>query len=72
MTITVLKAMTILAATLVAGMVVVRRGQTAQNYLYRLLRRCQRCHVPAKATDWIYVNGYPGRMRRRSPLAAVP
>ena len=30
MTITVLKAMTILA-TLVVGMVVVRRGQTAQN-----------------------------------------
>jgi hypothetical protein len=20
---------------------------------------CQGCHVPAKATDWIYVNGYP-------------
>ena len=62
MAITVLKAMTIRAATLVVGMVVVRRGQT----------RCQRCHVTAKATDWIYVNGYPGRMRRRSPLSAVP
>ncbi len=20
---------------------------------------CQGCHVPAKATDWSYVNGYP-------------
>ncbi|MBZ9856383.1 cytochrome P460 family protein [Mesorhizobium sp. CA13] len=20
---------------------------------------CQGCHVPAKVTDWIYVNGYP-------------
>jgi Cytochrome P460 len=20
---------------------------------------CQSCHVPARATDWIYVNGYP-------------
>ena len=20
---------------------------------------CQGCHVPAKASDWIYVNGYP-------------
>jgi hypothetical protein len=20
---------------------------------------CQGCHVPAKATDWTYVNGYP-------------
>jgi hypothetical protein len=59
MTMTVLKAMTIRAATLVVGMVVFRRGQTAQNYLYRLLHRCQRRHVPAKATDWIYVNGYP-------------
>ena len=23
------------------------------------LSDCQGCHVPAKATDWIYVNGYP-------------
>ena len=20
---------------------------------------CQTCHIPAKATDWIYVSGYP-------------
>jgi hypothetical protein len=21
---------------------------------------CLGCHIPAKATDWIYVQGYPG------------
>jgi hypothetical protein len=21
---------------------------------------CLGCHIPAKATDWIYVSGYPG------------
>jgi NADPH:quinone reductase-like Zn-dependent oxidoreductase len=24
---------------------------------------CQGCHVPAKASDWIYVNGYPALRR---------
>ena len=24
---------------------------------------CQGCHVPAKSTDWIYVNGYPALRR---------
>lgn len=24
---------------------------------------CQGCHVPAQATDWIYVNGYPSLRR---------
>ena len=67
MTITVLKAMTILA-TLVVGMVVVRRGQTAQNHLYPLLHVASGATCPQRP-PMIYVNGYPGRMRRRSPLA---
>jgi len=28
---------------------------------YRL--NCKSCHVPAQATDWIYVNGYPALKR---------
>jgi hypothetical protein len=28
---------------------------------YRL--NCKSCHVPAKATDWIYVDGYPALKR---------
>ena len=28
---------------------------TSTNYK----KDCQTCHVPAKATDWIYVGGYP-------------
>jgi hypothetical protein len=28
---------------------------------YRL--NCKSCHVPAQATDWIYVDGYPALKR---------
>jgi hypothetical protein len=32
---------------------------TSTNYQVN----CQSCHVPARATDWIYVSGYPPLMR---------
>ena len=28
---------------------------TSTNYI----ADCKSCHIPAKASDWIYVNGYP-------------
>ncbi len=40
-------------------MVVIRRGQAVKATSTDYHSDCQGCHVPAKATDWIYVNGYP-------------
>lgn len=40
-------------------MVMVRCGKAAQNDVEDYKSECQGCHVPAKSTGWIYVNGYP-------------
>ena len=46
-----------------------RSKQIAKNYK----TDCIQCHVPAKATDWVYVYAYPGlgeRTRQFTPAAA--
>lgn len=34
-------------------------GNPAKTTTVDYKSECQGCHVPAQATDWIYVNGYP-------------
>jgi len=34
-------------------------GNPAKTTTVDYKAECQGCHVPAQATDWIYVNGYP-------------
>jgi hypothetical protein len=34
-------------------------GETAKNASTNFRANCLGCHIPARATDWIYVQGYP-------------
>jgi hypothetical protein len=34
-------------------------GNPGQNVSRGFAQECESCHVPAQATDWVYVRGYP-------------
>ncbi len=41
------------------GWALIKTNNTKENVTINYRTECLGCHIPAKKTDWIYIEGYP-------------